>query len=173
MSIRIARSPLAATFEIQVGPIWSHVGRFRPLSGQMASRGWIWAWEGGPPSAILNIPHLIRSGEVHAERNVGRSAARPFHILLHPSRNIKSRPEPLRTAQSRPKPPKAFQSQPKPSRSFQRRPAEDWGAGPNPKGPNIPNVLPTRTVTIFNRKRLHSSIFPANYRGGHMRGRLG
>ena len=27
MSIRIARSPLAATFEIQVGPIWSHFGR--------------------------------------------------------------------------------------------------------------------------------------------------
>ena len=27
MSIRLARSPLAATFEIQVGPMWSHFGR--------------------------------------------------------------------------------------------------------------------------------------------------
>ena len=27
MSIRLARLPLAATFEIQVGPMWSHFGR--------------------------------------------------------------------------------------------------------------------------------------------------
>ena len=40
--------------------IWRHVqnrrlqqiwSQFRPLSGQVASRGWIWGWEGGPPSA--------------------------------------------------------------------------------------------------------------------------
>ena len=125
------------------------------------------------PLSTLNNLHPIRSGEVQRRT---RSRAERGETVPYLFTSLQKHQEPPRVFKNRPEPSKASQWFPeptKPSRAFQRRPAEDWWAGPNPKGQNVPNVRSTRTVAIFNRKRRHSSIFPANPTGGLMRGCLG
>ena len=107
---------------------------FRPLSGQMASRGWIWAWEGGPPSATLNNPHPVRNGEVHAERDVGgvrRDPSTSFYIFPETSRAVQSLEEPPRAFQSLPNLSRANQNHPEPSKEGQQK---TGGRGQTRKG---------------------------------------
>ena len=63
ISFRHGRSPLAATFECQVGPIWSHFGRRSPWPSMLEGHGFgEWARPAGHLGCMLFI-QVVGAGD--------------------------------------------------------------------------------------------------------------